>query len=95
MIRILTFSLLWLFMLQTPAQAPHSCAIHMPSDADYENPLNDTYLSAYDVKHYHLSLEVSNTSTIIDGSLQVIAEATRQLDTLVLELHGRLVVSAV
>jgi aminopeptidase N len=99
--RTLTLILLWLCILQVPAQQLHSvhkthgCALHIQEGSEYENSLNEKWLSAYDVKHYHLTLEVSNTSTIIDGSVQVIAEATRKMDTLVLELHDRLVVSAV
>lgn len=62
---------------------------------DYENPLNDKWLSAYDVKFYDLSLSVSNTSTMIAGSATILMEATRAMDTLVIELQESLEVSRV
>ena len=62
---------------------------------DYENPLNDDWLSAYDVKSYDLALTVSNENTLIDGFALILVEATRSLDTLVFELQDGLEVSAV
>ena len=59
----------------------------------YENPLYEKWLSAYDVKHYYLQLEVSNKNTEIDGAAQIVVEATRTLDTLVFELQDALDIS--
>ena len=56
---------------------------------DYDNPLNDSWLSAYDVKSYDLALTVSNENTLIDGYALILVEATRSLDTLVFELQSR------
>ena len=64
--------------------------LHLPSEGGYENPLYEQWLSAYDVKHYHLTLAVSNTDTQIEGVAEVVVEATRDLDTLVLELQNSL-----
>lgn len=94
MARILTTYVLLILFLQLEAQVYHSCPAHAPGGS-YENPLNDRWLSAYDVKHYQLGLEVSNTSTYIEGVAEVIVEATRELDTLVLELQDALIISGI
>jgi aminopeptidase N len=77
------------------SQVYNSCPVHLPSEAEYVNPLFEEWLSAYDVKHYALTLEVSNENTLISGSAEVVAEAVRELDTLVLELQDGLDVSSV
>ncbi len=61
----------------------------------YENPLDADWLSAYDMKFYDLSLEVSNQNTIISGSAGILVEAKRQLDTLVFELQDDLEITSV
>jgi len=94
MTRILTSLILLILVCQLKAQVYHSCPIH-PHEDSYENPLYDQWLSAFDVKHYRLSLEVSNTDTHIEGVAEVVLEATRELDTLVLELQNGLEVSGV
>ncbi len=63
--------------------------------AGYQNPLHAQWLSAYDIRYYHLVLRVTNESTLIDGSATVLVEAVRELDTLVLELQDSLEVTGV
>jgi len=91
--RILTSLVLLILFFPGKAQVYHSCPIH--HGGEYENPLYDQWLSAYDVKYYHLTLEVSNTDTHIEGIAEVVVEATREVDTLVLELQDGLEVSAI
>jgi aminopeptidase N len=93
MFRIYTSLLILALYTATEAQVYHSCPIH--PGGEYENPLYDQWLSAYDVKHYHLTLEVSNTDTRIEGVAEVLVEAIRDMDTLVLELQDGLEVTAV
>jgi len=90
MSRILTILFLLSIFIVAESQVYHSCPLHLPSEGGYENPLHEQWLSAYDVKHYHLTLEISNTDTHIEGVAEVVVEATRNLDTLVLELHNGL-----
>ncbi len=73
------------------AQVYHSCPAH--PGGEYENPLYDQWLSAYDVKHYLLTLEVSNTDTHIEGVAEIVVEVVRDMDTLVLELQDSLEVT--
>jgi len=94
MFRILTSLFLLVMISQVQAQVYHSCPEH-PSGGEYENPLYNEWLSAYDVKHYKLTLEVSNTDTHIEGIAEVLVEATREMDTLVLELQDGLDVSGI
>ena len=93
MSRILTSLVLLILFFPGKAQVYHTCPIH--PGGEYENPLYDQWLSAYDVKYYHLTLEVSNTDTHIEGIAEVVVEATREIDTLVLELQDSLEVSAI
>jgi len=93
MFRIYTTLIALALFSAAEAQVYHSCPDH--PGGEYENPLYDQWLSAYDVKYYHLTLEVSNTDTRIDGVAEVVVEAIRDLDTLVLELQDGLVVTAV
>ena len=71
-----------------PGQVYHSCPVY--SSGDYKNPLYDQWLSAYDVKFYHINLEVDNRSTEINGHVTILAEAVKSFDTLVLELQDDL-----
>ncbi len=89
--------ILLVLALSVPAKAQvyHSCSLHQPSGKVYENPLNEKWLSAYDVKHYSLSLEVDNKSTQIAGAAELVFEATRDMDTLVLQLQNGLDVSGI
>ncbi len=59
----------------------------------YENPLFDRWLSAYDVSFYHISLEVSNENTEIDGFATIVVRALESMDTLVLQLIDELSVT--
>jgi aminopeptidase N len=91
--------LTWLFFMGAPALAEGEvhcgCSLHYPGQYTYENPLNERWLSAYDVKSYDLSLAVSNRNTRIDGSAAILVKALREMDTLVLELQEALEVSGV
>ena len=77
------------------AQVFHSCPHGAFGDEVYENPLNEKWLSAYDVKGYKLRLEVSNKNTVIQGSAMIIAEASRTFDTIVFELQDALDISEI
>jgi len=72
--RILTSLVLLILFFPGKAQVYHSCPIH--HGGEYENPLYDQWLSAYDVKYYHLTLEVSNTDTHIEGIAEVVRPET-------------------
>lgn len=76
-------------------QTSDFCSHQVHSIHAYENPLNESWLSAYDVKFYELSLEVSNKNTIISGSAGILVEASRQMDTLVFELQDDMEISSV
>lgn len=76
-------------------QVMQNCLYHGGGLYDYENPLNEHWLSAYDVKAYDLALNVSNENTLIDGSASILVEAMRLVDTLVFELQEALIVSSV
>jgi len=93
MLRSFTTLLVLSMLFAAKAQVYHSCPAH--PEGEYENPLYEQWLSAFDVKYYHLSLEVSNTDTHIGGVAEVRVEATRDMDTLVLELQDGLEVTAV
>ncbi|MBN2697844.1 MAG: T9SS type A sorting domain-containing protein [Bacteroidales bacterium] len=85
--------ILTIFFLPAAGQVHHSCPLH--PERDYENPLYEEWLSGYDVKFYHISLEADNRSTQIDGFTTVTAEALALLDTFVLELQDSLTVTRV
>jgi aminopeptidase N len=95
MSRLLTSLLFLALFAGALSQVYHSCPAFLPSGDAYENPLFEKWLSAYDVKHYLLTLEVSNINTQIGGTAEVLLEATRDMDTLVLELQDGLIVSEV
>ena len=76
-------------------QQHHSCPLGHHLQEVYENPLFDQYLSKYDVKFYHLSLEVSNMSTFLSGFATILSEVVRDLDTIVFQLNGELEISGV
>ena len=88
---------IWLITLAgtATAQSYHGCPVHNHALEDYQNPLYEEWLSAYDVKSYDLSLSVSNTSTMIEGHADITLEAVRRLDTLVLELQDALEVTGI
>jgi len=77
------------------AQEFHSCPLHNHGDGNYENPLYQKWLSAFDIKHYNLVLEVSNKNTEISGAAVVVVEALTSMDTIVLELQDALLVTDV
>jgi aminopeptidase N len=76
-------------------QQHHSCPLDHHLGKVYQNPLYDQYLSKYDVKFYHLSLEVSNKSTFLDGFATILGEVLKDMDTIVFQLNGALEVSDV
>ena len=81
--------------LHSEAQVTHLCPLHAPEWGGYENPLNEKWLSAYDVKFLDLELRVYNTSTQIEGVATVLVEAVREMDTVVFELQDPLEVVGV
>ncbi len=86
---------IFLFFGGLSGQQFHSCPLDHHVDVVYENPLFDQWLSKYDVKFYHVSLEVSNESTFIDGFTSIHVEVTDALDTIVFQLIDALEVAAV
>jgi len=90
--------ILWVLLLGLTgglhAQMHHSCP-YVPSWETYENPLNEEWLSRYDVKHVDLKLRVSNTSTYVEGSASILVEVERAMDTMVLELYRDLQVESI
>ncbi len=87
--------LAFIALLHSAGQIYHACPVQVHSTYDYENPLNEKWLSAYDVKFYELSLSVSNKSTVISGSATILLEATREMDTMVIQLQDSLQISKV
>lgn len=71
------------------------CPVDHHLQESYENPLFEKWLSGYDVKWYYLDLEVSNENTYIEGSVTILSEALRELDTLVFQLIDELEVTGV
>jgi aminopeptidase N len=94
MARILAILVLLSGSLAGRSQVYHSCP-RLPQGEAYENPLEEKWLSAFDVKYCHLSLEVSNKNTRISGAAQVLLETVRDMDTLVLELGEPLNITSV
>jgi aminopeptidase N len=84
-----------LAVINARGQHHHACQVHLPGLAGYENPLNEKWLSAYDVKAYHLELAVSNTDTEIGGTAAILVESVREMDTLVLQLRDVLTVDQI
>jgi aminopeptidase N len=70
-----------------------SCPVERHFQDVYENPLYDRYLSKYDVKFYHISLEVSNLNTYITGFTEVLIEALDEVDTIAFQLLDDLTIS--
>lgn len=88
--RTLLLILLFAFLSQALAQDLHTCSMQGEHQRTYQNPLNEAWLSAYDVKHYDLSLAVSNQDTEISGEAAILLEVRRNIDTVVLELQSAL-----
>jgi len=89
------FFLVLLAPLLVAAQDHASCPLDHYWQEVYENPLFDRWLSKYDVKFYHLDLEVSNEHTLIDGNVTILIEAVENIDTVVFQLIDALEVKAV
>ncbi|MCA1747527.1 MAG: hypothetical protein LC655_07505, partial [Bacteroidales bacterium] len=75
-------------------QQHHSCPLNHHLQEVYENPLYDQWLSKYDVTFYHLSLEVSNENTFLEGFTTINFEVVENLDTIVFQLNDELEISA-
>ncbi|MFZ5942149.1 MAG: M1 family aminopeptidase [Bacteroidota bacterium] len=88
------FTGLLLVAMPLVAQIPHGCPLAAPGSM-YENPLLDRGLSDYDVKFYHIDLEMGNTSTVISGSGAVLVSLLESSDSLLLELASGLDVTDV
>jgi aminopeptidase N len=90
---------LFIFILLLPlalyGQQHHSCPLDHHLQEVYKNPLYDQWLSKYDVTFYHLSLEISNENTFLDGFTKIIIEVVEDLDTIVFQLNGELEISAI
>ena len=77
------------------AQVHQSCPLQRDPGLDYENPLFERWLSAYDIHYYDLTLEITNQSTFIEGEAVMMASAERDLDTVVLELQDAMEITEV
>lgn len=87
--------ILLFFPVLLTGQHHASCPLSHHYTSVYENPLNEKWLSKYDVKFYHLSLEVSNMNTILKGFTTILAEVIGNLDTLVFELIDPMEISLI
>ncbi|HER09061.1 MAG TPA: T9SS type A sorting domain-containing protein [Bacteroides sp.] len=95
MYRLAVYIFLVVNAIPAAAQLLLPCPAVVVDMGEYRNPLDDRWLSAYDVKFYHLTLRVTNESTRIGGSAVILAEAVKELDTLVVELQDSLEVTGV
>ncbi len=77
------------------AQHHASCPVDQHLASVYENPLFEAYLSKYDVKFYHLSLEVNNKNSVIDGFTEINSVALESMDTIVFQLIDELSISLI
>jgi aminopeptidase N len=84
-----------LLPLALNGQHHHSCPLNHHLQEVYENPLYDQWLSKYDVTFYHLSLEVSNESTFLDGFVTINCDILEDLDTIVFQLNDELKISGI
>jgi len=78
-------------------QAQHhgSCPLDRYLEEVYENPLFGEWLSKYDVKFYHLSLEVSNTDTYLEGFTSIHVVVTETIDSLLFQLNSNLQINGI
>ena len=88
-------SILILLPFLLNAQEFPSCPLDHYYAETYENPLNEQWLSKYDVKFYHLGLEVSNKNTEISGYTTINIEILEPVDSIVFQLINALDVEAV
>ena len=87
--------LLLLLPFHLTGQHHASCPLGHHLQDVYKNPLYEKWLSKYDVKFYHLSLEVSNTTTVINGFKTILSEAAESMDTIVFQLRSKLEITGV
>jgi aminopeptidase N len=95
MYRFAAYILLAIAVLPVAARPDHSCPAHDAGPGEYRNPLYERWLSCYDIRYYHLVLQVTNESTLISGSATILVEAVKEMDTLVVELQDSLRVTGV
>ncbi len=93
-LKILLFLLL-LLPFHVSGQQHASCPLDHHFYELYENPLYAKWLSKYDVKFYHLSLEVSNTTTVIKGFTTILSQVVESMDTIVFQLKNELEITGV
>jgi aminopeptidase N len=91
--RIFTYLFFVPMLLQ--AQQHGSCPLDHYTDEVYENPLNDQWLSKYDVTFYHLSLEVSNMDTYLEGFTSIHLVVAETIDSLLFQLNSELQINAI
>lgn len=91
--RIFFFILFFPTLLQ--AQHHGSCPLDNYLEEVYENPLYEQWLSKYDVSFYHLSLEVSNQNTYIEGFTSIHVVTTEAVDSLSFQLIDELEITAI
>ncbi len=82
-------------LIHARGQLHHTCLHHEHTASAWEHPLYEKWLSAYDVKGYHIDLAVSNRDTRISGSASILLEALRDVDTLLFELQDSMHVTEV
>jgi hypothetical protein len=92
--RILLLVLLASFLSAAGPLSAQYCSMNTAFPRNFRNPLEER-LSAYDIKHYALSLSVSNLDTKISGEASILMEARRRIDTVLLELQDALTVSEI
>ncbi len=74
----------------------HSCSgMHLYNLLNLQTHVSDSGLLLYDVHHYNINLEISDTSTYLKGYSEVLATVLGTLDELVIELSSDLVVDSV
>jgi aminopeptidase N len=83
------------FPLLLNAQYHSSCPLSHQKVDVYENPLYDKYLSKYDVKFYHLSLDVSNENTYLEGFTSILIEIVEDVDTIVFQLANTMEITSI
>lgn len=81
--------------LLVQAQQHGSCPLDHYLDEVYENPLFEEWLSKYDVTFYHLSLEVSNKNTYVDGFTSIHVAAVEPFDSLLFQLNSELQINGI
>ncbi len=99
--RILTFIFSFFLFSTIPAQLLEEAYLHRSYLARLQNErLNfsqDLYnkMMLYDVKQYHLNLNVETNTTFISGNVRIFAQANADITTFAFELHPNYTISSV